>query len=176
MNQFTLTDDLLTGVADIDDQHRKLFMLANQLIEAGTTPRSRLAVLQALAFLGGYIDYHFAAEELAMRDNNYSSYVEHNTFHESFREQVCNLAEAAQTGESTELLILRVAALLTDWLITHIRFMDRDFADYLKRITTKNSIHLPSSSRLKEEGLVPSDYVVPDHPGAAPASKSPSSS
>ena len=36
MDQFQLTDALLTGVGDIDEQHRKLFALANRLLETGT--------------------------------------------------------------------------------------------------------------------------------------------
>lgn len=187
MAQFKLTPDLLTGVGDIDEQHRKLFSLADRLIEAGSTSGDRLAVMQALAFLGGYVDYHFAAEELSMRDSNFPQYSEHRTFHESFREQVGDIAEEARNGAPAELMLRRVAALVTDWLLTHIRFMDRALAEHLMNQSTKNSIHLPSPERLRQEGLVPSDYVIPDslnapidpsslQPGPAAASKSPSSS
>ena len=166
MDQFQITDDLLTGVGDIDQQHQKLFTLANRLLETGTASGgNRLAAMQALAFLGAYVDYHFAAEELAMRDSNFSGYTEHRTFHESFREQVGNIAEEAQNGASPDLMMRRVTALVADWLITHIRFMDRAFAAYLLGLSTTTSIHLPSPDRLKNEGLVPTDYVVPNSIG-----------
>ncbi len=187
MAQFKLTADLITGVGDIDEQHRKLFSLADRLLETGESSGDRLAVMQALAFLGGYVDYHFAAEELAMCDSSYSGYVEHRTFHDSFREQVGDIAEEARNGAPAELMLRRVASLVTDWLLTHIRLMDRAFAEYLMTQATKNSIHLPSPDRLREAGLVPADYIVPDsltaplapsshQPGPAAASKSPSSS
>ena len=163
MDQFQLTDQLLTGVGDIDEQHRKLFALANRLLETGTdSGGNRLAAMQALAFLGGYVDYHFAAEELAMRDSNFPGYAEHRTFHESFREQVGDIAEEAQNGAPPDLMMRRVAALVADWLITHIRFMDHAFAAYLIGRSTTTSIHLPSADRLKDAGLVPTDYVVPN--------------
>ena len=162
MQPIILTNDLLTGVNDIDEQHRKLFALANQLLSLESSLGGRLLVVQAIAFLGQYVDYHFAAEELAMKESSFPDYTEHRTFHESFREQVGDIAEEAQSGAPPEQVIRRVAALVTDWLVTHIRFMDRALGQHLVSQPNKTSIHLPSQSRLVDEGLVPSDYVIPD--------------
>jgi len=161
MDRFALTNDLLTGVHDIDEQHRQLFQLANQLIDANSSPSDRIKFIRAMAFLGGYIDYHFAAEELTMQDTRFPSYEEHRTFHESFREQLGDIAEEARTTGSSDLPTRRITALLTDWLITHIRIMDRAFAEYLVSQSRGEPIHLPGQERLVQAGLVPADYALP---------------
>jgi hemerythrin-like metal-binding protein len=158
---FELTDDLLTGHADVDRQHRMLFALARTFAEAQAPDRE--LVIRSLRFLIGYVAFHFAAEEKAMEDSAYPRRDHHTRQHALLREQVEAIRQGALAGESRQKVAARLHVLLTDFYMQHIRTVDRAFAVFAAKtaIASKTAIAaLPTS-----EALVRAGRLDPEHDG-----------
>jgi hemerythrin len=158
MDQFVLTDALLTGVPDIDNQHRMLFKIANQIVEPSAASGGGMLFLQLIAFLAGYVEYHFAGEELAMRQANYPGIDKHVRWHAMFRKEVENIALEAQLSGVSQPLVLRVSHAIQNWLSDHICVTDRQLADFLISRAATESVGLPAEHELRKAGMIPSSF------------------
>jgi hemerythrin len=123
---------LLTGVEDIDRQHRELFDRVGALLEAARNHRGREEVLRLLEFLGAYVLEHFSAEERAMERTGYARLEAHRQEHRQFVKELDRLQrELAVEGPGT-LLVIRVGNRVTEWLREHIYRTDRLLGDWLR--------------------------------------------
>lgn len=87
VQRLSLTTDLLTGLSEIDEQHRGLFAWADRvLFEDLTGPAA--PVKGTMVFLAGYVHYHFDAEEFAMELFAYPDRAAHKAQHATFRREV----------------------------------------------------------------------------------------
>jgi len=123
-------DSLTTGVSDIDDQHRELFRRFNSLIAACNQGRGRDEVLLTLNFLDDYIRRHFREEEELQQRSGYPGLREHRIQHENFVATTEALAAQFRSEGATLDLLVRTNTTLMEWLVGHIRKMDRAFARY----------------------------------------------
>ena len=116
------------GLAQVDDQHLKLWSLIEDL-EAGASPR---AVPVALMALEAYTIYHFKTEEALMERHQLPGSAEHKGEHQAFRARLRELAR--QLRNEGELAAEPVIAFLRNWLITHIRVSDARLAVEVRRL------------------------------------------
>ncbi|CAH2032011.1 bacteriohemerythrin [Trichlorobacter ammonificans] len=121
----------LTGIELFDTQHRKLCDMVNELYEAMQQKRSREAVGSILNQLISYTATHFAAEEEAMAKTNFPEDAEHRRHHAKLVEQALDLQQRFSTGESV--LSQNVIEFLQDWLINHIKGVDKRYGPYLNK-------------------------------------------
>jgi len=128
---------LVTGVLEIDRQHKEIFARVDALLYAIRGGSSREEVGRLLAFLGDYVITHFRAEEDLMREVEFPGFPTHRAEHQRF---VCDLAvlgaEHTRDGASPS-LVLRVNSRVSEWLCEHIHRADRELAAYL-RARTRN--------------------------------------
>ncbi len=158
MRRFELTDDLRTGLADIDDDHRALLELGNKIIDFSMIKKQDKAVFeQALTFLESYVIYHFAAEEYAMFENGYPGFQRHSRWHEQFRGEVSRYGGRARMEGASRALILEISFMIETWLLEHLRIMDRDFARFLQQ-KLGNAACLPTVHTLKTAGKLPENF------------------
>jgi hemerythrin len=125
--------NLVTGNDTVDDQHKKLVDLINALHEAMKTGKTREILGGVLTELAEYTDYHFKAEEKLFSGRGYPKEAEHKTIHKDLMEQVTGIRtqyDAGKAGISVQLLDF-----LKDWLVTHIKVMDKEAADYMQKTT-----------------------------------------
>jgi len=152
MRRFELTPDLITGVAEIDAQHRALLALANQILD---TPdeASPAIFLRAVSFLARYIIDHFAAEEAVMAQAEYPGTRFHLEFHDRLRRETAEIVRRSQREGASKSTKLAVSFMLEDWLIYHIRETDRDLANFLRdRSVGGKVLRLPDISPLRGAG------------------------
>jgi len=123
-------DSLTTGVTEIDDQHRELFRRFNSLMAACNQGRGREEVLRTLNFLDDYIRRHFHEEELLQQSSNFPGFREHRIQHENFIATTEALAAQFNSEGATLDLLVRTNTTLMEWLVGHIRKMDRAFARF----------------------------------------------
>lgn len=64
---YEFTQDCLTGIDQIDEEHRKLFSLINEAVELPKEARTPQTVKNILEHLSDYAVNHFAHEEAYMR-------------------------------------------------------------------------------------------------------------
>ena len=60
---YELTQDLMTGNALIDSEHRQLFAAVNNLMTACSQGKGRDQIQQTVTFLSNYVVKHFQDEE-----------------------------------------------------------------------------------------------------------------
>jgi hemerythrin len=122
---------LAVGHTEIDSQHRELFRRIDRLLEAIQLGAPRAEVEGTLAFLGAYVQEHFAAEEALMLAHAYPRLAEHRELHRGLvRDLWAARADFARSGPTPE-FAARLGASLVDWLREHIAGDDRALGIWL---------------------------------------------
>lgn len=122
-------DDYSVGIDSIDQQHKKLLNLINQLQTAVDYSTGEQFEREALDELVDYTKTHFTYEEGLMRDNDYPDFEPHKLQHEKMFEKVSEvLAEYEQDHDTA---MANAAEYLKDWLINHINGTDKEYSSYL---------------------------------------------
>ena len=131
-------EELETGHEGIDEQHKELFRLTSNLIEACEHGSSNVEeVGRTLDFLTSYTVNHFADEESLMTKNNYPSRDVHKKKHEDFKQTVTELIERYRKSGNTSELSHDVNSIIVHWLVSHILHVDRTLADFVKSVKQK---------------------------------------
>ncbi|MDP2805500.1 MAG: bacteriohemerythrin [Gallionellaceae bacterium] len=129
-------DELLTGVAEIDEQHR---ILVNSINEANT----RLSNTQVNAEILGkitqdllsYALYHFETEEELMQKYHYAATQgEDLALHQKQHREFSATVVAVREGIKAEKLISRedLLTFLNGWLINHILNTDKKLGIFIQ--------------------------------------------
>ena len=126
------TNDLATGVFEIDNQHKEIFKRFDRLFAACSEGKGKEEVMQLIVFLEDYIKEHFAAEERLQLRHAYPDYPSHKALHTSFIAEVARLAAAFKEEGATLPLVIMTNKTLSSWLVQHIAKIDMEFASYLR--------------------------------------------
>ena len=126
-------DDLLTGVREIDDQHRELFGRFGALLNACNEGKGNEEVLRLFTFLDEYVVSHFSAEERIMRSCGYPDYPEHRQQHQKFVRDLGELKQQFRDGGAGLSLVISTNQMMIEWLTRHIEKMDKELAGHLAR-------------------------------------------
>jgi hemerythrin len=122
------TDNLLTGIHEIDQQHQVLFDVLAQLEQAVTTEDKWSAVHFALVELNSFVKVHFAVEEALMRLHGYPDLEAHIAAHRAFTADLVEIKQhSIRKDVSTEM-----TAMLHAWLVHHIGVVDKAYVPYLR--------------------------------------------
>lgn len=122
------TDDLSVGIEEIDEQHRELVRLLNQLHTAIWEKHGTDACIEILDKLVEYTRVHFAVEESLMRILGYPDYAPHRHEHENLISQVVELQRKLKSGEAN--VSFELMHFLKNWLTHHIMGTDKAYAPY----------------------------------------------
>jgi len=123
------TDEMLTGHATIDAQHRELVDCLNQLALATAEQRTLLAVYCITRFKH-FVRDNFKTEEAVMRECGFSKLKEHIKEHETFRARLLDLQiNSVHLDVTTE-----TVEFLGNWLTTHMLTSDKEFVPSLKTL------------------------------------------
>ena len=121
-------DNLNTGIQVIDDQHRRIVEMINQL-HAAQTGGSQLVVAEVIDELVDYTLSHFAFEEELMEEAGYPFCAAHKRVHEVFTKRVSEYRMRFQAGED---VVDELKSMLSRWLFNHIRGDDQAYAEQVK--------------------------------------------
>ncbi|TLM65955.1 MAG: bacteriohemerythrin [Deltaproteobacteria bacterium] len=127
------TEELATGVAAVDRQHREIFSRYSQFLGACKSGKGREGLLDILAFLVSYVESHFAEEEKLMREVNYPDAQAHADEHRAFRKLVLSLREQVAEHGPTISLLTDANRRLLDWLVDHIKKSDRAMGGFVRQ-------------------------------------------
>jgi hemerythrin len=124
-------DRYAIGIQQIDDQHKVLLRLINNLYldcfneDEGANKRFALAVYG----LVNYIKYHFAGEEQILSRIKYPDYAAHKRQHDEFiRELLEQIEEFERLRTVSPKNFVRY---IRDWLVTHITLIDKKYVTYI---------------------------------------------
>lgn len=117
------------GIAEVDEQHKKLVKLVNSLFEAMSGGTTQQVVGPVLDELVNYTAYHFATEESLFAQHHYPDAALHIAKHRDLTKQAKDLQAAWAAGKTT--LSVKVAFFLRDWLQNHIQKEDKAYGPFL---------------------------------------------
>ena len=123
-------EDLSVGIGSIDDDHKKLLTLINNLETAVHYPTGEAFERQALRELVDYTKYHFEREEAMMRETGYADYEPHKRQHEAMIAKVGGFMDAYE--KDREGTIEELTEFLKDWLLKHIAGTDQKYSGHLQ--------------------------------------------
>ena len=137
MNEWThgiaWSKDLETGNDAIDSQHKELFRLTSNLIEACENNKGHEVLEDTLNFLASYTVKHFADEEALQAVNNYPDYENHKKIHEDFKAKVLELIAQYQKDSESVDLRAQINTTVVRWLLTHIKKEDFKIAEHIRK-------------------------------------------
>lgn len=122
----TIDESNLTGVHEIDEQHRNLARLMNKLNSAWKHGQSQSVLTEMFDNLVTATALHFETEGRYMAQCGYQEQRSHEKEHALLLDEAMRLRERVKEGN--ELLALQT---LKDWLLNHIAYSDKPMAGYL---------------------------------------------
>lgn len=131
MPSYCWSEAYALGISTIDEQHKQLFLLINELHEAAKTGQGKLTLGKMLDHLIEYAVTHFSTEETMLRQHGYTGLAQHKAIHEHFKAKVTDMRREFELGRLA--LSVAVMAFLQKWLIDHIAGTDRKYADLVRR-------------------------------------------
>lgn len=129
MAMFEWKDEYSVNIKEIDDQHKQLVAMVNELHEAMMQQRAKDALGGLLNKLVSYCANHFAVEERLMETHGYPDFASHKAKHEKMTAKVAALQSDFKSGKVN--LTIEVSQFLKDWLDKHILGTDKKYAAHL---------------------------------------------
>lgn len=129
MPYFQWTGSLVIGIKTIDDQHRQLVALVNELHESATAPAQHCPGPELVARLKAYAAEHFHVEEGYMQAFAYPEFEAHQKEHEAFCDVVLSLGNSCADGSAHPAELLEF---LKSWLTNHILDVDMKMGRFLE--------------------------------------------
>ena len=140
MSTFKWDDNFMTGISEVDSQHRTLVDIVNNISDyAINNKKETLDINQLLEQLKNYTMYHFKEEEeLARKANVDSRHNEkHIKEHMAFVDKVVFLSKNINNKKIDELNFL--LDFLINWLAYHILVTDKNLAKQIEAIESGSS-------------------------------------
>ncbi len=129
-----------TGYKRIDNQHKELVNIINDLYETGVkgdlnNEEVKKSFNEIIKRTIDYATYHFSYEEKIMNAINYSISKDHISKHRAFSLKVVDEVNRYEQGDN--LVIKDFINFLKDWLLNHIVLDDKKFVTELKNTLIK---------------------------------------
>ncbi len=117
------------NIKEIDEQHKKLIGIINDLHDAMSKGKSNDVLSKVLQDLIDYTRVHFANEERIMNMHGYPDYAVHKAVHEDLVRQVTKFDKEFREGKFG--LSIQMMNFLKDWLSKHILETDKKYSPFL---------------------------------------------
>ncbi|MBF0506832.1 MAG: bacteriohemerythrin [Nitrospirae bacterium] len=118
------------NVPELDEQHKKLFDMTNELSDAIEAKRGRESLEKTISDLLEYTKTHFDAEEGYLRKYGYPDYKNHCMQHNNLNQQTFALFLKYENGEDVS--PEEVLNFLKSRLLLHILIVDMKYSLFLK--------------------------------------------
>lgn len=129
MALFVWSDKYSVNIKGIDEQHKKLIGIINELHDAMIKGKSNDILSNVLQDLIDYTRVHFANEERIMNMHDYPDYTAHKAAHEDLLRQVTKFDKEFREGKFG--LSIQIMNFLKDWLSKHILETDKKYSPFL---------------------------------------------
>jgi len=129
MALLTWQDRYSVGIKQIDDQHKQLIAMINELNDAMLAGKGKEVLMTVLNKLAGYCVTHFSVEEKLFDTHAYPETIDHKDKHNKMTAKITALIGEVQSGKST--VSIEVMNFLKNWLDKHIMETDKKYSLYL---------------------------------------------
>jgi hemerythrin len=130
------TEDLSSGIEEIDLQHKELIKRVNSLLEASRKGKGKDEVGDFLLFLKEYVSEHFSTEEKLMLSVNYPDYHAHKNEHSMFINDYSDIEKEYSINGVSSYFLIQIQKRMCKWLVEHLLKADKKLFAF---IGTKNN-------------------------------------
>jgi len=123
--------DFEVGLHDIDEQHKELFNIINNLMESINSGRGRQEIEKVLKFLQDYVVDHFKKEEGYMKKFNYPGYANHKDQHDLFIANYNSINRFFEAWGASDGLVDMINRWVSNWLSDHILKVDKELGNFI---------------------------------------------
>lgn len=118
------------NIAEIDDQHKKIFEIINSLSVAKRKKDNKI-ILSVIKELEDYSVYHFTTEEKYFTKFNYPRKEEHIKMHLSYIAQLKKIKK--NQDDDVAKTTHDLSEFLKNWWINHIQHEDIGYSDFFNQ-------------------------------------------
>jgi hemerythrin len=122
-------DKYSVGVKKMDDQHKVLIDLINQLHDAMLAGKTKQEIELVIKGLVDYTVFHFGVEENLLKEQNYPGIQNQYTKHKGFIAKVEEFQADVKAGKLA--MGVKINNFLKDWLFEHIMGEDQKYSTFL---------------------------------------------
>lgn len=133
MGTLDWTEALAIGLPALDDQHKQLFTIFDDLIKAIERSEGEDALKEIFTRLKEYTKYHFTDEENYMKGIGYPDSDSHAAEHALLMVRVDTLWRLLEGGENVS--PKGVSLFISDWIVGHIINSDTKIGHYAASLT-----------------------------------------
>ena len=135
MERIEFTEDLKTGIAAIDEQHKQLVDIYHELITAMEAHHGNRVMNEILARLFQYSKEHFADEEALLKEHAYDRIEDHQDKHSELVKALRRYILRHTRGG--ERITQEVVSFIGSWITDHILVEDMAYVDCLNNPAAK---------------------------------------
>lgn len=126
------TDNYLTGFKEIDNQHKALVVLINELFNLMQEGKAKKHLDDIFDHLTDYTKKHFFEEEKMMVKYAFKEFNEHKEEHKKFIDQLAKLKSDFKKEKVT--ISIETLNFLKNWLLNHILVTDMRYVPHIKEM------------------------------------------
>lgn len=121
------------GISEIDEQHKKILSIINQLDDMfeGIKSNDQVEIDKVIKEMAEYALYHFATEEKYFNLFDYEKKEEHIKIHNQYRTKISEWQEKYNETKDSK-IFFEISNFLHDWWVWHINNTDRDYIPFMK--------------------------------------------
>jgi hemerythrin len=121
--------ELELGLEMIDNQHKQLFNIINELNIAIEYNQSNLIMLPIVERLQQYAHTHFKAEEDIFSSYGYADRANHESEHDKFNDSIKYIRRQCELIDIP--MSTKIRDFLLGWLANHIKTKDREYKHFI---------------------------------------------
>jgi len=129
MSLINWSDNLSVNIKGLDNQHKKLVNMINELHDAMKQGKSSTVLTKILFEMVAYTKIHFKSEEELFEKYNYPEKIKHKKEHDMFVQKVNEFMNEYKSGKTN--LSFELMNFLTKWLTNHIQVSDKAYSSFL---------------------------------------------
>ena len=126
-------DSYLVGNELIDNQHKELFRIVEELVSSlqkeTTKTDFKTNLIKTIVFLKGYVVKHFTEEEEFMQSKGYADLERHITYHVELTQDVLNYERELVETDFSIPVVKKFLGFVNVWLIQHVAGIDQKYSD-----------------------------------------------
>ncbi|MDX9715318.1 MAG: bacteriohemerythrin [Dissulfurispiraceae bacterium] len=131
----TWSEELSVNVQEIDQQHKKLVHMINELHEAMKQGQGPQTLGEIINRMSSYAVTHFATEENYFGQFGYPGTTLHKKEHSAFIKKISEFKDGFENGKLA--LTIEVLNFLKEWLQNHIKKTDKQYSLFFNEMGLK---------------------------------------
>lgn len=127
MEKIVWSDKFITGIEEIDSQHKLIFMTINELIDSVETSDEE-SYSRLVSKLIKVSIHHLSFEEDMMIDHDYPGYDAHLESHTRYRATMTEMLPGRHSQNEN----LKMMEIVKDWWVNHVLEEDMGYRPFLE--------------------------------------------